>query len=67
MREIWKSEESKISNPIGLYHIGFEYAFFSKGDDADFTIFVTEADIKNLLERLIAEKKNIKECTNVIK
>lgn len=59
MREIWKSEDNKISNPIGLYDLREEYdryAFFSRNDEGDLTTFVTEKDLIDLFDKLKLEK-----------
>lgn len=70
MREIWKSKESLMFFPISLYHTGAEYAFFSRGNEADFVGYVTEADIINLLEKLKSELEKInqkgKEYANTV-
>lgn len=66
MREIWKSEESKIYNSFGLYYTGSGYVFLSKGNEADFksfiSNFITKEDIINLLEKLKTEMKMTKTC-----
>jgi len=71
MGEIWKSSGSKFPVQIGLYHgAGDEYAFFSRMNELDFTVFVSEADIINLLEKLRSEMEKInqkgKEYANTV-